>query len=145
MSVNKVILVGYCGKDPSVQALATGTKVANLTLATTERGYKTRDGRDIPDQTEWHNLVLWGRSAEVVEAYVRKGTQLYVEGKLRTRSWDDNGTKRYKTEVFVDQFEILDRKNSNSSGTAAPYQAPVQAPAPDPAGHPAGPGEDLPF
>lgn len=127
MSLNKVQLIGYVGADPEIQTIQGGRTVANVSLATTERGYTTGDGREIPERTEWHSLVIWGKSAETVGNLVRKGSQLYVEGKLRTRSWDDNGYKRYKTEILVDNFEILGRKATNN-------------------GHDPGPGaDDLPY
>lgn len=141
MSLNKLLLIGYVGADPEVRTLQGGQSVANVTLATTERGYKTRDGRDIPERTEWHNLVIWGKSAEVAENYVKKGTQLYVEGKIRTRSWDDNGVTRYRTEVLVDNFEILGRKSNNNEQDAGPAQAPRPQPGPQAQGNP----DDLPF
>ncbi len=141
MSLNKLLLIGYVGADPEIRTLQGGQSVANVTLATTERGYKTRDGRDIPERTEWHNLVIWGKSAEVAENYVKKGTQLYVEGKIRTRSWDDNGVTRYRTEVLVDNFEILGRKSDNNEQSAGPAQAPRPQPGPQAQGNP----DDLPF
>ena len=84
MSVNKVILIGNVGKDPDVRYLENNVCVANFTLATTERGYTTQSGIQIPDKTEWHNIVVWRGLAEIAEKYVRKGTQLYIEGKIRT-------------------------------------------------------------
>ena len=86
MSVNKVILIGNVGKDPDVRYLENNVCVANFTLATTERGYTTQSGIQIPDKTEWHNIVVWRGLAEIAEKYVRKGTQLYIEGKIRTKT-----------------------------------------------------------
>lgn len=145
MSLNKLQLIGYVGADPEVHTIPGGQTVANVSLGTTERGFKTRDGREIPDRTEWHALVFWGRSAEVVGEYVKKGTQLYVEGKVRTRSWDENGVKRYKTECLVDNFEILGRNTNNNDGGSKSNGTTARAtgqPAADP-----GPGnpDDLPF
>ena len=101
MSINKVILLGYTGKDPEVKDVA-GTKVANLSLATTEKGYTLQDGIQVPDRTEWHSLIFWKGLAEVVEKYVRKGSQIYIEGKIKTRQYEDRtGSKRYVTEIFV--------------------------------------------
>ena len=94
MSVNKVILIGNVGKDPDVRYLENNVCVANFTLATTERGYTTQSGIQIPDKTEWHNIVVWRGLAEIAEKYVRKGTQLYIEGKIRTRSWEDQNKIR---------------------------------------------------
>ena len=90
MAVNKVILVGNVGKDPEVRYVESNVAVANFPLATSERGYTSRSGVQIPERTEWHNIVLWRGLAEVAEKYVKKGTQLYIEGKLRTRSWTDS-------------------------------------------------------
>jgi len=109
MSVNKVILVGNTGKDPEIRHLDKGVAVASFSLATSET-YKNKNGEKISN-TEWHNLVLWRGLAEFAEKYVKKGTQLYVEGKLRTRSWDDKeGNKRYTTEVVADVVQLLGRK-----------------------------------
>ncbi|MBO4560617.1 MAG: single-stranded DNA-binding protein [Bacteroidaceae bacterium] len=108
MSVNKVILLGNVGKDPDVRYLDNHVCVANLTLATTERGYTAQNGTQVPERTEWHNLVFWRGLAETVEKYVHKGDRLYVEGSIRNRSYDDqNGVKRYITEIFVDSMEML--------------------------------------
>ncbi|MCI5058544.1 MAG: single-stranded DNA-binding protein [Flavobacteriales bacterium] len=107
MSVNKVILVGNLGKDPEVRYLENGTPVANFPLATSER-YKDRNTGERVTQTEWHNIVLWRGLAEISEKYLKKGNQVYIEGKLRTRSWDDqNGNKRYTTEVVADNMTML--------------------------------------
>lgn len=119
MSLNKVMLIGNVGKDPEVRYLdgnnnpnSGSTKVATFTLATTER-YRDRNG-ELRENTEWHNIVAWRNSADVAEKYIRKGTQLYIEGKLRTRSWtDQTGNKRYTTEVTVDNLQLLGRKSDN--------------------------------
>ena len=116
MAVNKVILIGNVGKDPEVRYVESNVAVAIFPLATSERGYTSRSGAQIPERTEWHNIVLWRGLAEVAEKYVKKGTQLYIEGKLRTRSWtDSNNIQRYTTEIFADNMEILSRRDSNSS------------------------------
>ena len=108
MSVNKVILIGNVGKDPDVRYLDNHICVANLTLATSDRGYVAQNGTQVPERTEWHNLVFWRGLAETVEKYVHKGDKLYVEGNIRNRSYDDqNGVKRYITEIFVDTMEML--------------------------------------
>ena len=100
-------LLGYTGKDPEVKDVA-GTKVANLSLATTEKGYTLQNGIQVPDRTEWHSLIFWKGLAEVVEKYVRKGSQIYIEGKIKTRQYEDRtGSKRYVTEIFVDKLELL--------------------------------------
>ncbi|MDH3710549.1 MAG: single-stranded DNA-binding protein [Cyclobacteriaceae bacterium] len=105
--VNKVILVGNLGKDPEVRHLESGVMVANFTLATTE-SYKDRTTGERKQVTEWHNIVLWRGLAEVAEKYLKKGNQVYVEGKLRTRSWNDQeGNTRYTTEVVADNMTML--------------------------------------
>ena len=108
MSVNKVILLGNVGRDPEVRYPSQGQIVATFPLATSDRGYTTSSGVQVPERTEWHNLVMWGRNAEVAEKYVRKGSRLYVEGRLRTRNYEDrNKIKLYITEIVFDTFEIL--------------------------------------
>ncbi|MDE6304915.1 MAG: single-stranded DNA-binding protein [Paramuribaculum sp.] len=109
MSVNKVILVGNVGQDPRVRIVQTRT-VAEFSLATTDRAYRNAQGVEMPERTEWHNIVMWDRLAETAERYVRKGTKLFIEGKLRTRVWEDrNAIKRNITEIVVDNFDILSR------------------------------------
>ena len=125
MAANKVILVGNVGKDPEVRYVSNDVAVANFTLATTERGFKTRDGQDVPDRTEWHNIVAWRGLAKLAENYIKKGSQIYVEGKIRTRNYDDqNGVKRYVTEIFADVIQLLGRKSDNESQSA--YQSSPQ-------------------
>jgi single-strand DNA-binding protein len=107
--VNRVILIGNAGQDPEIRHLDSGVSVANFTLATNE-SYKDKSGERVT-QTEWHRVVLWRGLAEVAEKYVKKGELLYIEGRLRTRSWDDkDGNKRYTTEVFADTMKMLGRK-----------------------------------
>lgn len=116
MSVNKVILLGNVGKDPDVKYLDNNVCVANLSLATSERGYTTQTGTQVPERTEWHNLVFWRGLAETVEKYVRKGDKLYIEGSIRNRSYDDqNGVRRYVTEIFVDNMEMLGSRSSQKT------------------------------
>ena len=115
MAVNKVILLGNVGKDPEVRYPQQGQAVAQFSLATTERAYTNANGVQVPERTEWHNIVAWGRNAEIVERYVKKGAQLYIEGKLRTRMWEDrNQIKRYVTEVYVDVLELLGRRGEGN-------------------------------
>lgn len=117
MSVNKVILVGNVGKDPEIKYFDNDNVKANFPLATSERGYSAANGTQVPERTEWHNIVCWRGLAQVVEKFVRKGSQLYIEGKIRTRSYDDqNGVKRYITEVYVDNLELLNRRNTENNG-----------------------------
>jgi len=116
-SVNKVILLGNVGKDPEIRSTGGGTMVANFTLATTDR---QKDGQgNWQDRTEWHNLVAFQRTAEIVRDYVKKGSKLYIEGKIQTRSWDDkeSGQKRYRTEIIVNDLSLLSgREEGSGSG-----------------------------
>lgn len=152
MSVNKVILIGNVGKDPEVRYLDTGIAVASFPLATTDRAYTLSNGTQVPERTEWHNLVLWRGLAETAEKYVHKGDKLYVEGKIRTRSYDDqNGAKRYVTEIFVDNMEMLTPKGTGS-GSYAPVQQQAAAPVRPQSQQPQQPvssqdnsADDLPF
>jgi len=124
MSVNKVILIGNVGKEPDVKALDSGKKVANFPLATSDRGYTLANGTQVPERTEWHNIVVWGGLAEVVERYVNKGDKLYLEGKIRTRNYDDKqGIKRYMTEVYVDNLEMLGSPNKDDNGKKVTSEA----------------------
>lgn len=105
--MNKVILMGYVGKDPEIRYADT-RPVASFTLATTERARRTASGVEVPERTEWHNIVMWDGAAEIAEKYIRKGSRLLVEGKLRTRYWEDrNAIKRTITEIYVETFDIL--------------------------------------
>lgn len=120
--VNKVILVGNLGKDPEVRHLESGAVVANFPLATSET-YKDRKTGEKITQTEWHNVVIWRGLAEVAEKYLKKGSSVYVEGKLRTRSWDDkDGNKRYTTEIVADNMTMLGGRSSDGSdsGSSSP-------------------------
>ena len=115
-SVNKIILLGNVGKDPEIRATGGGTMVANFSLATTDRA-KDATG-NWTDKTEWHNLVAFQRTAEIVRDYVKKGSKLYVEGKIQTRSWDDknSGEKKYRTEVLVNELVLLSGKGEGGEG-----------------------------
>ncbi len=107
--LNKVILIGRLGKDPEIRQIESGVKVANFSLATDET-FKDKSGEK-KTHTEWHNLVLWRRQAEIAESYLRKGSLIYVEGRLRSRSWDDkDGNKKYITEILVDNFKMLGKR-----------------------------------
>lgn len=119
--INKVILVGNLGKDPEVRYLDGGVAVANFPLATSET-YKDKSGNRV-DQTEWHNIVLWRGLAEISEKYLKKGSQVYIEGKIRTRSWDDkDGVKRYTTEIVADNMTMLGGRQNDSAPVSAPSQ-----------------------
>lgn len=119
MSVNKVILIGNVGRDPEVRYIDNNVAVANFSIATTERGYTSRSGQVVPDRTDWHNIVAWRGLATVIEKYVKKGSPLYIEGKLRTRSYDDkDGNKRYVTEIYAENIELLGRKGDGPAPSA---------------------------
>ena len=132
MSLNKVMLIGNVGRDPEVRYLdgqSGNAKVATFTLATTER-YRDRNG-ETRENTEWHNIVAWRGNADVAERFIRKGTQLYIEGRIRTRSWDDQtGNKRYTTEIIADNLQLLGKKSDNPGAMQGGYQAPAQQSAP---------------
>ena len=119
--VNKVLLLGNVGKDPEIRATAGGTQVASFTLATADRA-KDAQG-NWTDKTEWHNLVAFNRTAEIVRDYVKKGTQLYIEGKIQTRSWDDkeSGQKKYRTEILVNELTLLGGGPGRSEGGSGGY------------------------
>ncbi len=125
--INKVILVGNLGKDPEVRTLENGNKVANFTLATSE-SYKNREGQRVT-QTEWHNIVLWRGLAEIAEKYLSKGNQVYIEGKIKSRSWDDkDGNKRYTTEILGDNLTMLGGKRDADDNESSPSKAAEPAP-----------------
>ena len=125
--INKVILIGNVGQDPEIRYTGdatNGAKVATIRLATTER-FRDRSG-NLQEHTEWHSVVVWRNTADVVEKYVKKGSQIYVEGRIRTRSWDDqNGNKRYATEIMADTLQLLGRKPEGQGGQGG-YGAPQQ-------------------
>lgn len=145
--VNKVILIGNVGADPEVKYLEGGVAVANLRLATTER-YKNKSGENV-DQTEWHNIVLWRGLAEIVEKYVRKGMRIYIEGRLRTRSWEDqNGNKRYTTEIWADNMQMLSYKQEsegNNNYTRDKQPQGYTSPTPSTPFEATDDSDDLPF
>jgi single-strand DNA-binding protein len=128
-SVNKVILLGNVGKDPEIRSTPSGTMVANFTLATSDR-YQDAQG-NWQDRTEWHNLVAFKRTAEIIRDYVKKGSRLYVEGKLQTSSWDDKqtGQKRSRTEIIVNDISLLSGRDEGGSRGATPTAAYDQRPA----------------
>jgi single-strand DNA-binding protein len=123
--MQKVILIGNLGKDPEVKSFENGGKIVNFTVGVTERGYKTKEGKEIPDHTEWFNCsVRQNGLAGVVEQYVKKGNKVYVEGKLRTREYEKDGQKKYLAELVVDNMELLTPKGEG--GNQHPQAAPVQ-------------------
>ncbi len=142
MSVNKAIVVGNVGRDPEVRYLDKDVAVANFTLATTERGYTMQNGTQVPDKTEWHNIVAWRGLATLAEKYIKKGSQIYVEGKIQTRSWEKDGIKRYTTEIVAEEIQLLGKKPEGGEHPATPTTVaapPADMQAPPPA------EDDLPF
>lgn len=140
MSLNKVLLIGNVGKDPDVRYFDNGQAVANFPLATSERGYTLANGTVIPERTDWHNIVVRRDQVAFVEKWVRKGSGLYVEGKIRTRSYDDpNGVKRYVTEIHADRIEFY-----NTGSRPADASANTAAAAPQPAATPQAGGASMP-
>jgi len=132
MSVNKAILLGNVGKDPVIREVQ-GVKVAEFTLATSDPAYTNAQGVQVPERTEWHNIVMWRKNAEVAERYVRKGSKLYIEGKLNTRQWEKDGQKHYTTNIIVDRFEMLDKRQDAPQQAAPQPMAPqYQQPQPQP-------------
>jgi single-strand DNA-binding protein len=154
-SVNKVILLGNVGKDPEVKFLPSGLPVANLTLATSDR-FKDKAG-EWQDRTEWHNLTAYQRVAEIIRDYVKKGSQIFVEGKIQTRSWDDkeSGQKKYRTEILINDLSLLGGRgegaNSSGSSSSSGYsssRSSSSTPVPAPSNDYADQGitdEDIPF
>ncbi len=129
--INKVILVGNVGMDPEVRSLETGVKVARIRLATTERIFN-RQTNETTEHTEWHTITLWRGLAEVVDKYVHKGSQLYIEGRLRSREWEQDGQKRYATEIVADDMKLLGRRQDGApqqGGYQQPAQSTYQQPA----------------
>ncbi len=133
MSLNKVILIGNVGKDPDVRYFDAGAAVANFPLATSERGYTLANGTEVPERTEWHNIVVRREIVPFVEKWVKKGSSVYIEGKIRTRTYDDqNGIKRYVTEIYADKVNFFNfgtrREDSQSNQSTESTQAagPVQ-------------------
>jgi single-strand DNA-binding protein len=140
--VNKVILIGNLGRDPEIMTFDNGVKKASFSLATTE-SYKNKDGQRV-DQTEWHNIVLWRGLAEVAEKYLKKGGQIYLEGKIKTRSYEQDGVKKYVTEIFGDQMTMLGGRRDSAEGPpeTASREEPGKA---EPENLDAIPDDDLPF
>lgn len=153
--INKVILVGNVGMDPEVRTLETGVKVARVRLATTERLFN-RQTNETTEHTEWHTVTLWRGLAEVADKYVRRGSQIYVEGSLRTREWERDGVKHYATEIVADEMKLLGRRQEGAApqpSTPQPayqqpsqpsYQSPAYQPQPQPQPQPQAPAPALP-
>ena len=138
-SVNKVILVGNLGRDPEIKVFPSGDQIANVTVATTDK-WKDKQTGEMREATEWHRVVFNGRLAEIVGQYLRKGSQVYVEGSLRTRKWtDQSGVEKYSTEIRADSLQMLGGRQDAAPATAP---APRPAPPPPPAQRSAGSGFD---
>lgn len=117
--LNKAQLIGYVGKEPKISTTQNNAKIASFSIATTEKSYTTQNGVTIPERTEWHNIVVFGKLADVIEKYVHKGSRMYVEGKMRTRTFTDkNGAQKTITEINVDNLEMLDSKPTQQSASA---------------------------
>lgn len=143
--VNKVILIGNLGADPEVRHLQNGASVANFRIATTET-YKDKTTGEKREQTEWHSIVAWRGLAEITERFLRKGSKVYIEGKLRTRKWQDkDGIERYTTEVHADEMNMLDRANPAAGGENANRPATTTSATPAPAQLRDEEVDDLPF
>ena len=154
-SLNKVMLIGHAGKDTEIRYTGSGRSVGNFSIATSE-SWKDKTSGQIQERTEWHNIVVWDRLAEICRDYVKKGKRVYVEGRIQTRSWDDkDGNKRYTTEIVANDLILLDGGGNAGSGgnsggsqtnyrSNAPAAGPAPAPAPDYEPEPA-PVDDLPF
>ena len=136
--MNKVMLIGNVGQEPEVRYVDQGVAVARIRLATTERGYTLQNGTQVPDHTDWHNVILWRKLAEIVEQYVHKGDKLYIEGRIRYTTYDDKqGQKRYATEIWADNMEMLTPKANTPAGPSEMASEPAPAPQVDPAETPA--------
>ena len=142
MSVNKVILVGNLGRDPEMRHTQQGRAVANFTIATNER-WKDRDGQQ-QERTEWHRIVVWDRLAEICVEYLAKGRQVYIEGRLQTREWEDKeGNKRYTTEIVASTMQMLGRRGEGGDFAGGGGGGPsMDQPPPGPSG---GADDDIPF
>lgn len=139
---NQATVIGFVGDEPRIIQTQSNSAMASFAIATTERGYQRQDGTQVEDRTEWHNIVFFGKPAEVIGRYVHKGSSLFVQGKMRTRSYEDkDGVKRYVTEIIGDNFQLLDKKQTsdvqpNNSVSSAYSTSGYQAPKKD---------DELPF
>ena len=137
--MNKVMLIGNVGQDPEVRYVDHGVAVARLRLATTEKGYTLQNGTQVPDRTDWHNVILWRKLAEIVEQYVHKGDKLYIEGRLRYSTYDNKqGQRQYVTEIWADNMEMLTPRQ-------AAQQPEQSTPVAQPAASASDESTDMPF
>jgi len=143
--INKVILVGNLGKDPEVRYMPNGNAVANITLATTE-SWKDKQSGEKQEKTEWHRVVLFRRLGEIAGEYLKKGSQVYIEGKLQTRKWQDNaGNDRYTTEIVADEMQMLGGRGGGGGSAGFPSSDSAESRAPAVAEGPADFDDDIPF
>ena len=140
------MLIGNVGQEPEVRYVDQGVAVARLRLATTERGYTLQNGTQVPEHTDWHNVILWRRLAEVVEKYVHKGDKLYIEGRIRYTTYDDKqGQRRYATEIWADNMEMLTPKANTPTSQPEMASEPVPSDSALQSEAPVESGEGLPF
>lgn len=144
--VNKVILIGNLGKDPEMRYTPSGLAIANLTLATSE-SWKDKQSGEMQERTEWHRVVMYQRTAEIAGEYLRKGSKVYIEGRLQTRKWQDKttGQDRYTTEIIADTMQMLDSKGSSSNDSSAYERPAATASAPEAAPALDNFDDDIPF
>jgi single-strand DNA-binding protein len=142
--LNKVMLIGNLGRDPEMRMTQSGVPVTSFSIATNE-SYKGQDG-NLVDRTEWHNIVAWRKPAEILNEYLKKGSKVYIEGKLQTRNYEKEGQKHYVTEIVVNDFMFLDARGEGGGGGKTSTPAQADAPASyDQSDPPAGKDDDLPF
>lgn len=146
-SLNQATIIGFLGDNPKINTTSNGRKGASFAVATTEKGYTAQNGTQVPDKTEWHNVVMWGKLAEVAERFLHKGSSVFVQGKMKTRSYEDrNGMKRYVTEIEADIMQMLDKKPESTQNTSASTNyRPSQQPQPQPQNQHCKKDDDLPF
>lgn len=153
---NLCIFIGNLGSTPELKTLEDGTKVLQISIACTERGYKKKDGREVPERTEWIPIVAWRSQAEYLASYARKGSRIYVKGKFRTRTYEDrNGNKQWRTDIYADDVQILDNRREEAplppdiskGSTPGMSTQPVETSQPTPSDVPysSGDKDDLPF
>ncbi|MBR0291031.1 MAG: single-stranded DNA-binding protein [Bacteroidales bacterium] len=145
-SLNRVEIIGYLGAEPKIEKMQSGNIKATLSVATTDKGYTTKGGSVIPERTEWHSIVFWGAMASACERLLKKSMCIYVDGKLRTRGWEDkNGLKHYRTEIEGDSFQILDRVSTPPAQQDAPQEPAMPQQRATTASIGTGKNDDLPF
>ncbi len=143
--INKVILIGHLGQDPEVRYMPNGNAVANVSIATSE-SWKDKSSGEQQERTEWHRVVFFRRLAEIVGEYLKKGSKVYIEGKLQTRKWQDkNGQDRYTTEIIADQMQMLDSRGGSSAEFEHRGSAPSQSNSAPPPPQDEGFDDDIPF